>query len=89
MHFKGRKCSSGKHSKMCLTGIATGDPFRERLPMFVIEKSQNNAKCFTGVKHLPCQYRSQLKSWISLELFRGLRARPKVWRRKENNCTDH
>ena len=68
MHFKGQKCSSEKHSKMCLTGIATGDTFRERLPMFVIGKSQNNAKCFTGVKHLPCQYQSQLKSWISLEL---------------------
>ena len=58
MHFKRQRCSGGMHSKVCLT------TFGERLPMLIIGKSQN-LKCFKGVKYLPCQYPSQLKSWVS------------------------
>ena len=39
MHFKGQKCSGGKHSKVRLTGLAAGNAFRERLPIFVTGKS--------------------------------------------------
>ena len=67
-HLKGEKCSGGKHSKTRLTGLAAGNPFDERLPMFVIRKSKM-PRCFKGVKHLPCRYRNQAKSWMSSELF--------------------
>ena len=68
MHFNGQKCSGGKLSKMRLTGLATGNAFGERSPIFVIEKSQK-LRCFKGVKHLSRQYRPQLKTWLSSELF--------------------
>ena len=68
MHSKGHKCSNGKHCKASLTGLAAVNAFGERLPMFVIGKS-HNPKCFKGVKHLPCWYKSLLKSWMSSELF--------------------
>ena len=67
-HLKGEKCSGGKHRKTRLTGLAAGNPFGERLPMFVIWKSKM-PRCFKGVKHLPCRYRNQAKSWMSSELF--------------------
>ena len=63
-----QKCSGGKHSEVRLTRLAAGNDFEERLPIFVIGKSQK-PRCFKGVKHLSCQYRSQLKSWMSSELF--------------------
>ena len=68
MHSKGHKCSNGKHCKASLTGLAAVNAFGERLPMFVIGKS-HNPKCFIGVKHLPCPYKSLLKSCMSSELF--------------------
>ena len=68
MHFKGQKCSGGKHSKVRLTGLAAGNAFRERLPIFVTGKSQK-PRCFNRVKNLSCQYRCQLKNWMSSELF--------------------
>ena len=37
------------------TGLAVGNVFRERLPMFVIGKSQN-PRYLKGVKHLRCPY---------------------------------
>ena len=40
----------------------------EKLPMFVIWKS-NNPHCFKNVKHLPCEYKSQKKSWMNSEIF--------------------
>ena len=48
-HFKKDKCSGGKHSKVRLTGMATGNAKGERLPMFVIGKSKN-PRCFKGLK---------------------------------------
>ena len=92
MHINGQRCSGGKHSKVHVTGLAAGNAFGERLPMFVIGKSQN-PRCFKGVKHLPCRYPSQLKSWMSSELFeewiRLLHVSLKAWRRKEKKHTDH
>ena len=58
MHFKGHKSSDEK----------AGNAFGERLPTFVIGQLQN-PRCFKGVKHLPCRCKSQLKSWMSSELF--------------------
>ena len=68
LHLKGEKCIGGKHLKVRLTGLAAGNGNWERLPMFIIGKSKN-PRCFKGVKHLPCRYRSQPKSWMSSELF--------------------
>ena len=70
MHSKGHKCSDGKHCKASLSGLAVVNAFGERLPMFVIGKSQN-PKCFKGAKYLPCRYKSILKSWVFSELFEG------------------
>ena len=36
--------------------------------MFVIWKSKN-PHCFKNVKHLPCEYKSQKKSWMNSEIF--------------------
>ena len=68
LHLKGEKCSGGKHSKIRLTGLAAGDAYGERLPMFVIGKA-NKRRCFKGVRILPCRYRAQRKSWMTAELF--------------------
>ena len=40
----------------------------EKLPMFVIGKSQK-PRCFKHIKSLPCRYRAQKKSWMNSELF--------------------
>ena len=67
-HFTKEKCIGGKHNKVRLTGMAAGNAFGERLPMFVIGKSKT-PRCFKGVKHIPCRYRAQKKSWMNSELF--------------------
>ena len=67
-HFKSEKWTGGKHSKARLTGMVAGNVNGERLPMFVIDKSKT-PWCFTGVKYVPCHYRTQPKSSISSELF--------------------
>ena len=46
--------------------MAAGNAFGERLPMFVIGKSE--ARCFKGVRHIPCRYRAQEKSLMDSEL---------------------
>ncbi|XP_065667761.1 tigger transposable element-derived protein 4-like [Hydra vulgaris] len=58
----------GKHSKVCLTGIAAGNVKGERLSMFVFRKSKS-PRCFKGVKNIPCCYWAQPKSWMLAELF--------------------
>ena len=67
LHLKGEKCAGGKHSKICLTELAAGNAYGERLPMFVIGKA-NKPRCFKGVRNLPCRYRAQRKSWMTAEL---------------------
>ena len=51
-----------------LTGMAAASATGEKLPMFVIWKSKN-PRCFKNVKHLPCEYKSQKKSWMNSEIF--------------------
>ena len=96
LHLKGEKCSGGKHSKIRLTGLAAGNAYGERLPMFVIGKA-NKPRCFKGVRNLPCRYRAQRKSWMTAELFeewvRELDRKFSAAKRKIaliiDNCTTH
>ena len=67
-HFTKEKCIGDKHNKVRLTGMAAGNAFGERCPIFVIGKSKT-PRCFKGVKHIPCRYRAQKKSWMNSELF--------------------
>ena len=45
LHLKGEKCSGGKYSKVCLTGMAAASSTGEKLPMFVVGKSVK-PRCF-------------------------------------------
>ena len=96
LHLKWEECSGGKHSKIRLTGLAAGNAYGERLPMFVIGKA-NKPRCFKGVRNLPCRYRAQRKSWMTAELFeewvRELDRKFSAAKRKIaliiDNCTAH
>ena len=96
LHLKGEKRSGGKHSKIRLTELAAGNAYGERLPMFVIGKT-NKLRCFKGVINLPYRYRAQRKSWMTAELFkewaRQLERKFSAANRKIaliiNNCTAH
>ena len=68
LHLKDERCVGGKHSKLRLTGLAVANAVGEKLPMFVIGKSKS-PRCFKNIKHLPCRYRSQNKSWMDSILF--------------------
>ena len=68
LHLKDEKCTGGKHSKIRLTGIAAANMNGDKLPMFVIGRS-NKPRCFKGVKKLPCRYRGQKKSWMDSQRF--------------------
>ena len=67
LHCKGERCNGGKHSKVRFTGLAAGNATGEKLPLFVIGKYAK-PRCFSGVKSLPCRYRSQKKSWMDGDL---------------------
>ena len=60
LHYKGERFSGGKHSKVRLTWLAAASATWKKLPLFVIGKSAK-PYCFSGVKSLPCRYRSQKK----------------------------
>ena len=68
LHLKNENCVGGKHSKLHLTGITTANAVGEKLPLFVIGRSKK-PRCFKHIKHLPCRYRSQKKSWMDSILF--------------------
>ena len=68
LHLKDERCVGGKHSKLRLTGLAAANAAGEKLPMFVIGKSKS-PRCFKNIKHLPCRYSSQNKSWMDSILF--------------------
>lgn len=68
LHLKSENCVGGKHSKVRLTGLAAGNAVGEKLPMLVIGKSKK-PRCFSGVRNLPCLYKSQKKSWMDSALF--------------------
>ena len=66
--YKNENCVGGKHSKLRLTGLTAANAVGEKLPLFVIDKSKK-PRCFKHIKHLPCRYRSQKKSWMDSILF--------------------
>ena len=94
--LKGEKCSGGKNSKVRLTGMAAASASGEKLPMLVIGKSKK-PRCFKNVRHLPCDYKSQKKSWMDSQIFeewvRKLDRRFGVEKRKIaliiDNCPAH
>ena len=59
----------GKPSKVRLTGLAPTNSLGDKFPLFVIGKSKT-PRCFIGLKHLPCRYRNQKKSWMDSILFK-------------------
>ena len=61
LYLKGERCAGGKHSKVCLIGLAAGNGVDKKHPMFIIGKSKM-PRCFKGVKSLPYQYESQKKA---------------------------
>ena len=67
-YLKGERCAGGKFSKVCLTGQAARNGVGEKLPMLVIGKA-GKLRCFKGFKSLPCQDKSQKKSWMDSEVF--------------------
>ena len=81
---------------MCLTGLAAGNAYGERLQMFLIGKYVK-PQCFKVVETLLCRYRAQHKSWTSGELFEDwvhwLDRKFAVSKRKIaliiDNCTAH
>ena len=68
LNLRSEACVGGKHSKIRLTGIAAANAMGDKLSMFVIGRSKS-PRCFKGVKHLPCRYRNQNKSWMDSVLF--------------------
>ena len=68
LNLKGEKYSGGKNNNIRLTGLAAANMIGEKLPMFVIGKSQK-PRCFKHIKSLPCRYGAQKKSWMNSELF--------------------
>ena len=62
-----KRCVGGKHSKLRLTGLAATNAAEEKLLMFFIGKSKSPR--FKNIKHLPCRYCSQNKSWMESILF--------------------
>ena len=68
MYLKSEKCSGGKNSKIRMTHLAAANMCGEKVPMFVIGKS-NKPHCFKGIKSTPYRYRAQKKSWMDSKLF--------------------
>ena len=60
LHFRGKRCSSEKHTKVRLTKMAGSNALDEKISMFVIGKSAS-LRCFKHVHNLPCRYWSQKK----------------------------
>ena len=56
--LKSEKCSCGKLSKVDITGVGAVDAVGDKIPMFVIGKTQKPL-CFNNVNFLPCQYQHQ------------------------------
>ena len=68
LNLRPESCTGGKHSKIRLTGMAAANATGDKIPMFVTSKSKS-PRCFKGVKHLPCRYRNQNKSWMDSVFF--------------------
>ena len=95
-HLKSERCAGRKFSKARLTGLAAGNGVGGKLPMLVIGKVEK-PRWFKGAKSPPCQYKSQMKSWMDSEVFsdyaRRLDAKFHVEGRKAaliiDNCPAH
>ena len=48
--------------------MAAAKATEDKIPMFFIGKSKS-PRCFKAVKHLPCRYGNQNKSWMDSVLF--------------------
>ena len=68
LNLQSEACTGWKHSKIRVSGMAAENAMGDKIPMFVIGKSKS-PRCFKGVKHLPCRYRNQNKSWMDCVLF--------------------
>ena len=68
LHIKDEKSTGDKHRKIRLTGLAAANVNGDKLPMFVIGKS-NNPWSFKHVKIFPCRCRAQEKCWMDSQLF--------------------
>ena len=95
-HFKGEKCSGRKKSRVKGTGMEAASATGKKLPIFIRGKSKNPCY-FKSVKHLPCQYVAQKKSWMNSQNFenwvRKLDQKYRVNERKIaliiDNCSAH
>ena len=97
MAFKGEKCSGGKHSKDRITLLVGANmDGTEKLPLLMIGKSRN-PRCFKNVKTKPIEYRSNVKAWMTANLFEEwLLDLNRAYKRKNrkiflfiDNCTAH
>ena len=68
LHFRGKRCSGGKHNKVRLTGMAASNALGEKISIFLIGKPAS-LRCFKHVRNLPCRYRSQKEAWLNGTVF--------------------
>ena len=62
--LKSEKSTGEKLGKIRITGMTPANAVGDKIPMFVIGKSQK-PRCFKNVKFLPCRYRNQKRAgWI-------------------------
>ena len=71
LHFRGKRCSGGKHSKVQLTGMDVSNAFGEKIPMFVTGKSAS-PRCFKQVRKVPADIDLKRKhGWMGYFLRNG------------------
>lgn len=69
LKFKGEKCSGGKLSKERITVmVAANMSGTVKKKLFVIGKSQHPT-CFKNVRHLPVDYESNRRAWMTADIF--------------------
>ena len=67
--YKGNNCHGGKRSKERITLlIAANMDGSEKLPLLAIGKSAK-PRCFKNVRHLPVEYKSNRKAWMTSAIF--------------------
>ena len=65
--FKSENCSSGKLSKVCMTGMAAANAVGDKIPMLVTGKARK-PRCFKNVKFYLADIDIK-KSWMDGVLF--------------------
>lgn len=69
LKFKGEKCTGGKLSKERITVmVAANMSGTVKKKLLVIGKSQN-PRCFKNERHLPVDYESNRKAWMTSDIF--------------------